>query len=71
MDQGPPRPCSLALRVPGLAHTHHASCLNTDTMPHPGSQHLLNAALGTLTPAVPQQQPQCALHMPETQDAWS
>lgn len=39
-------------------------------MPHLGSQHLLNTALGTVTPAVPQQQPQCALHMPETQDAW-
>lgn len=35
MDQGPPCPCSLALRVPGLAHTHHASCLNTDSHASP------------------------------------
>lgn len=40
-------------------------------MPHPGSQHLLDTALGTVTPAVPQQQPQCALHVPEAQDVES
>lgn len=70
MDQGLPCPCSLAPWGPGLAHTHHASCLNTDSHASPWSQHLLNTALGTVTPAVPQQQPQCALHMPETQDSW-
>lgn len=71
VDQGPPCPCSLALQAPGMAYTHYASCFNTDSHASPWKPASADTALGTVTPAVPQQQPQCALRVPETQDARS
>lgn len=61
VDQGPPCPCSLALQAPGMAYTHYASCFNTDSHASPWKPASADTALGTVTPAVPQQQPQCAL----------
>lgn len=71
VDQGPPCPCSLALQAPGMAYTHYASCFNTDSHASPWKPASADTALGTVTPAVPQQKPQSALRVPETQDTWS
>lgn len=71
VNQGPPCPCSLALQAPGMAYMHYASCFNTDSHASPWKPASADTALGTVTPAVPQQQPQCALCVPETQDARS
>lgn len=70
MDQGPPCPCSLHCGSQSWPIPTMPPVSTLTVMPHPGSQHLLNTALETVTPAVPWQQPQCALHMSETQDAW-
>lgn len=70
-DQGPPCLCSLALQAPGMVYTHYASCFNTDSHVSPWKPASADTALGTVTPAVPQPQPQRALRVPETQNAQS